>query len=169
MRAREIINEYIENEFSLTPRCQIEIRDAHQRELIYRLIPNHPADEFHELLVQLFREEIEFRSRLWQGEIEDDNEFWENIYQCAFLLHQLGLVEDILLMWRAKKLNLDVGSRLDAQYLVGAGVEETIKFLESSTDPLAADALEYVKAWQVSGELDNLPRWREHQISYFNR
>ncbi|MDJ0692410.1 MAG: hypothetical protein QNJ41_28465 [Xenococcaceae cyanobacterium MO_188.B32] len=169
MDATEILNAYRENGFVLSPQCCTEIKNEQKRDGIYRLIPNNPRDEFHELLVQLFEEEIEFRNGLWRREREDDNDLFENIYQCAFLLHQLGRVEDVLLMWRAKNLNMDVGSRLDAQYLVGAGVLETIKFLESSTDPLASDALRYVNAWRVSADLDDLPKWREHQMTYFNR
>jgi hypothetical protein len=49
-------------------------------------------------------------------------------------------VHDVALLWQAKQINMDTGAGLDIQFLVGAGVEETIEYLraKSDTDSTAA-------------------------------
>lgn len=45
-------------------------------------------------------------------------------------LFAFGCVEDTLLIWRAKRKDFDAGCYIDVQLLCGAGVEDTISYLE---------------------------------------
>ena len=54
------------------------------------------------------------------------------MWLAALLLYLVGDPADVPLMWEGKQINMDTGIGFDGQFLVGAGVEETIKYLEES-------------------------------------
>ena len=141
------------------------------RDELYKSIPTKPDPSYRELVLELFEQEMTFREQLWEEEVEDPNDLFENIYLCAFLIYQMGFAEDVYILWDAKYLNMDVGSELDAQYFVGAGLEETLKFLETSTNEEAADISAYIQSWFRSDrrEVEALKSWELSRIEYFGR
>ena len=136
------------------------------RESLYRHI--HPKAEPDQLLLMrvLFSLECHYRS---QDEDQDDDDFdyFENIYWCALFLYQIGDVTDSLPIWRAKHINMDTGCGFDAQFLVGAGLEETCTYLEQSEDPDAVLALEYIRTNLNSGTFSDLDDWYEAHVQYY--
>ena len=70
-------------------------------------------------------------------------------------------------MWKAKRSDFDLGWGFDIQFLVGAGVQKTIDFLENIKNPDAEKALEYIQLCQTAGDFDNLPKWESFRKDYF--
>ena len=67
-------------------------------------------------------------------------------------------------MWEAKHINMDTGFGFDGQFLVGAGVEQTISYLRNSGKSEIAD---YIHDMKGLGELDDLGGWEQFRIQYF--
>lgn len=59
-------------------------------------------------------------------------------------LFSIGLVEDSILIWRAKSCNFDTGLGIDVQFLCGAGLENTKEYLYHDGSDLALEALHYI-------------------------
>lgn len=57
------------------------------------------------------------------------DEFFENLYWCAFLLHLIGDPADVPMMWQAKHSDFDTAAGFDVQFLLGAGAETTLTYL----------------------------------------
>ena len=70
-------------------------------------------------------------------------------------LFSIGAVEDSLVIWRMKSSGFDCACGIDVQFVCGAGVDETIRFLEQSNDPDAAEALDYLRGCIGSGDFDS--------------
>lgn len=73
---------------------------------------------------------------------------------CCVQLFSRGLLEDVLRIWNAKQSGFDLGSSLDIQFLCGAGLEETKRYLASSTEPAAAAALRRLIGSEEAGMFD---------------
>jgi hypothetical protein len=150
-----------------------EVREAltslATRKALYDLLPVAPAADDRELLIALFDEEIRYRSALWHGTIEDEGDAYENIYWCAYLLYKVGDVRDVLLLWKAKRLNQDVGTELGIQYFLGAGSQPTIDFLRHSEEAAAADILKYVEESVRSPYFDGVDGFDKDRLRYFRR
>ena len=84
-------------------------------------------------------------------EHDSDGELFESLYWCAFLLYRLGDVNDVALLWQAKSVSFDTWCGFDVQFLVGAGVEETIHHLRTKPDPDSRAAMEYLLACKDAG------------------
>lgn len=97
----------------------------------------------------------------------DNEEYFENLYWCGFLLSRAGDTADVLPLWRAKNINFDTGCGFDAQMLVGAGVEETIRYLRHKGDAEANAAADYIAKCRASGDFDDLEGWAEEKAGYF--
>jgi hypothetical protein len=50
---------------------------------------------------------------------------------CCVQLFSAGLLQDVLLIWRAKVASMDADASIDVHLLCGAGLNETKAFLES--------------------------------------
>ena len=50
----------------------------------------------------------------------------------CFMLFYIGNVEDSVLIWRAKRLNMDTGVMIDVGLCCGAGYEQTINFIKDN-------------------------------------
>lgn len=50
------------------------------------------------------------------------------------LLFYIGNVEDSILIFRAKMLNMDVGTMIDTEFLFGAGFGETLDFIKKNKE-----------------------------------
>lgn len=162
MNANEFINEYKNARFNLSEEMRSNLQDDELRDGIYKLIQLKDASSFHSLLKALFNYEVNYRND--EG---NDGEFFENIYHCAFFLFTVSDLNDVIPMYEAKMSNFDLGCGFDIQFLIGAGVEETINYLCQNKNPTSQSALEYIKACQTGGDFDNLEEWIEHKKSYF--
>jgi hypothetical protein len=121
------------------------------------------ALENHELLRRIFERELEFRL---SNEPDPEDRF-EQIYQCALLLYLIGDVSDASQMWKAKGSgDMDLGIGFDVQFLVGAGVAETIAHYRQNGE---TKAVEWLQGCEQHGDFDYLEEWEEHQIQYHYR
>jgi hypothetical protein len=91
---------------------------------------------------------IEEQIRLEDDEIGD--QFLLRLL-CAQLF-SIGVVEDAMLIWRAKSCNFDTGLGIDIQFLCGAGLEPTKEFLRGQNSDEARDALEYLAECESSAD-----------------
>ena len=133
------------------------------RQEVLREIQRNPSLDASGLLRELLRMEVEYRRS-----DRNDGAFFENIYWCAFLLWRVGDLGDVMLLWRAKHTNFDTGCGLDIQFLMGAGVDETISYLQRQTDVDSRDALEYILKCKAAGDFDNLEGWASWRAKYFD-
>jgi len=120
--------------------------------------------KMHELLLDLFRREMDFRRAEHRDYKEWEFDYNELIYWCGLLLYLVGDPADAPLMWNAKRIDFDIGCCFDLQFLVGAGVDETLKYLEDLGENETAD---YIKTCRSSGDFADLPRWERFRIHYF--
>ena len=59
---------------------------------------------------------------------------------------------------------MDTGSGLDGQCLIGAGLDQSLRYLESINEQAA---LEYVNLMKRSGDLDDMSEWEKSKVEYF--
>jgi hypothetical protein len=88
---------------------------------------------------------------------------------CCVQLFSRGLMEDVLRIWEAKCSGMDLGGYLDVEFLCGAGLNETKRFLAEQPSQEAAQALAYINEWQVGGQFDDFSPQEhlEHYRRYF--
>lgn len=67
----------------------------------------------------------------------------------------LGVVEDSILIWKAKKSSFDSDCGLDVQFLCGAGLEATKDYLAKADLPFAPAILEYLSHCEKSGDFQD--------------
>lgn len=84
-------------------------------------------------------------------------------------LFSLGIVEDSLIIWRAKSSNFDAHCSVDVQLLCGAGLEQTKAYLSSSRDEEATLALEYLAEAEATDDFNgfNVEKALEVHRSYY--
>jgi hypothetical protein len=84
-------------------------------------------------------------------------------------LFSLGVAEDALLIWDAKRSNFDAGCGLDIQFLCGAGLQATKDFLAASSAPTAAKALSYLTDCEKTGDFVGFSpaAWVARYCEYF--
>ncbi|MGE3802532.1 MAG: hypothetical protein AB7H80_16060 [Candidatus Kapaibacterium sp.] len=92
--------------------------------------------EYRDEIRQLLAEEIEREKRGESGE--------EMLRTLCVQLFSLGNVEDILLIWEAKRSSFDAACSLDIHFICGAGLAATREYLANSSAPSASAALEYL-------------------------
>jgi hypothetical protein len=73
---------------------------------------------------------------------------------CCVQLFSRGHLEDVLRIWDAKQSGFDLSCYLDIQLLCGAGLEATKRFLSSQERGIAAEALQYLRECEQSGDFD---------------
>ena len=98
----------------------------------------------------------------YRADAPEPQRYFENLYWCAFLLFCIGDPADVPALWQAKQLNFDTASGLDVQTLFGAGVDPTLRWLESHGHYALAEEL----AELADSDLD-LPGWRTAKEDYF--
>lgn len=107
-----------------------------------------PASPRHrDELRQLLAEEIERERRGESGE--------EMLRTLCLQVFSVGIVDDALLIWKAKRSSFDAGAGLDVQFLCGAGLSATKKHLAESSDPAAPAALKYLTECEKTGDFEN--------------
>jgi hypothetical protein len=72
---------------------------------------------------------------------------------CCVQLFSRGLLEDVLRIWDAKRSGMDLGCYLDIQFLCGAGLAETKRFLAAQPGAAASEALAYLEECEEGGDL----------------
>lgn len=128
-----------------------------RRDVLRSILPED-AKVHHALLKSIFDKEMAYR------QADDELEYYENLYWCAFLLYKVGDPADSIAMWQAKHINMDTGCGFEIQNLVGAGVEETISRLRDlKEETLAQELIRY----QEHGDFDCLDDWEDWKRQYF--
>ncbi|TQK07587.1 hypothetical protein FBX97_2872 [Herbaspirillum sp. SJZ107] len=110
------------------------------------------------MLRQLFVAEMEYRRR------DDDHDYFENIYWCAYLLFKVGDPSDSEVMWRAKHINMDTGCGFDTENLVGAGVDETVTYLDKHG---FRDIARYILSCTELRDRSHIESWTLDRHRYF--
>jgi len=151
---------------SLNDKQAALLREPPFRTKLYRLLGlGERFREHHGLLLSLFQEELEYRLA---HDAEDHCEAFENIYQCALYLFEIGDLNDVRLLSRARfSGDMDLGSGFDVEFLVGAGVDETLCFLRQQDEPWAMEAALWVDACHRDGHFDGLNEWLNWRWEYF--
>ncbi|WP_282296055.1 hypothetical protein [Stenotrophomonas sp. PS02289] len=135
-----------------------DISSPETREQMLRSIRPENAKTHHPLLREIFRAEVAYRTA------DEDQEFFENIYWCAYLLFHVGDPADTSAMWQAKHLNMDVGCGFDVENMVGAGVEETIAYLRSKNLHQLADN---IASYFSENSEQEIAAWSQGRYKYF--
>jgi hypothetical protein len=138
------------------------LADPAFRGQIYRSLHPNPDSADHALLLRLLELEMKYR-----GDDTNSGEHFENLYWCGLLVQRLGIITDVLPLWRAKNVNFDASCGFDAQFLVGAGVEQTLDYLSRTDHPQAKDAYDYLIICRDAQDFEDLDLWLESRISYF--
>jgi len=108
------------------------------------------TDPNHAFAVALIDKFIELRKDLANGVGMEDLMFG------AYLLGLHGQVEDCLLVWDAKQVDVDAYSGVDVQLVVFAGIEATFDFLESQHTDKSREILAYLQDCRQAGDFDDL-------------
>ncbi len=145
---------------AMPPTLAQRLRNPADRLAMYGIIVDRNPQQFRQLLLRLFDEEIAFRNALWDGSVEDDGDFCECIYHCAFLLHCCAEPSDTVNIWRAQYLNQDIGE-LDGWYFIGAGLTETLSYLRRDNDQASAAIAEYIENWSRYISPGSLSDWQQ--------
>ena len=147
MNINQAVKDYLDNGNIISPGLASAISQSGDRQSLYKVLLDQHIAPFRNVLLLALDHEVAFRNELFDGKCEDPDDHYEGIYRCAFLLYRAGHVADILPLWSAKHTNMDVGTSLGAEYFLGAGVSETVAFLEGWSDPDAVDILEYINGF----------------------
>ncbi|XVQ10708.1 hypothetical protein ACQP1W_50815 [Spirillospora sp. CA-255316] len=74
---------------------------------------------------------------------------------CCVQLFHAGLLDDVMLIWRAKSSSMDAACSIDVQLLCGAGLPETKAFLAGLQSEEARSAWEWVRACEEAGDFED--------------
>ena len=73
---------------------------------------------------------------------------------CAAQLFGLGRVEDAAAIWRAKSASSDAYASIDVHLLCGAGLGETLEWLDAVGDATSRKAAERIRECLAAGDFD---------------
>lgn len=164
MDAKQAIKSY-EHSGELGAELRAAIASPRGRRQIYELLQGKVLHPFHALILAMFEQEMHLTKALWERQAEaeaaaEDEYATSAIYRCAFFLYQIGDPNDVFILWQAGRMNMDVGSILGVRYLVGAGIHETIAFLQRSDREEAGRILQEIKnAFDDPVAFDEQMRW----------
>jgi hypothetical protein len=161
----EVANEQLARQFLsdgvIGAALEGRLKDHPNRQSLYPWLSTQGPKPFRYLLVRMYGEEIRLRQEIWQGRHRDDLDLGDGIYDCAFLLHCCGDPADSLVIWKTNMLNQDIGE-LDARFLVGAGIDETIAYLRGIGGATAREITDHINEWIGWGDAaTNLREWRD--------
>lgn len=98
---------------------------------------------------------------------------------CVIALFRLGHVEDVPMLWEAKLANFDTFSSIDVQYLAGAGIAGTLRYLREHAPledlpmlrarhlPTPLSITQYLERCVDCGDFDDVPSLVRGQIEAF--
>ncbi|WP_019910256.1 hypothetical protein [Paenibacillus sp. HW567] len=117
-----------------------------------------PENQHRDSIRQLLQAEI-------KNEASEDNEYLRTL---CILLFSIGIVEDTLLIWAAKRKNFDASAYIDVQLLCGAGVKETMKYLQAQPNEEAQKQLAYLQQCEPY-DLEDFSKkeWMDGYKSYY--
>lgn len=107
----------------------------------------------------------EIRSLLIEETNSSNTEEHEYLKTLCILLFTFGYPDDTLLIWNAKRKDFDAGCYIDGDLLMGAGLNETIHFLQKLNTPKAKEILEYIKPYKTNYDYMT----REQVIDFYNK
>lgn len=89
---------------------------------------------------------------------------------CVYLFES-RLVDDSILIWRAKTASMDADGAVEIQLLCGAGLKETKSFLASRNDPVAIAALDRIELCERSGDFEgfSFEKQLESYVQYYTQ
>ncbi|MFE1571911.1 hypothetical protein ACFIQG_08855 [Comamonas odontotermitis] len=166
MNTDQILAQYLSDVSEVTSKVANTLQQPRARQLVYKELLAKPRLPFHSLLRHLLQEEVMYRNALWNLEVQDDDNHFEGIYRCAYLLGGCADPSDTLLLWDAKFINMDVGTSMGAEFFIGAGLHETLAYLSQCSAKDAAEIREYV--WGYFSDADALKwqkDWEEERIT----
>lgn len=165
MEVSNFLKEYLTNEYKLSPEMKILISNDSFRENLYKIMNSNFQNDFHSLLRELLNEEMIYRTK---ADDEDyDGEYFENIYWCSLFLYKIGSLDDVNILWQAKTIDFDTYCAFDIQFLVGAGLDKTIGYLQSKTDESSKNALQYILDCKKAGAFEDMESWYKFRENYF--
>lgn len=164
MNAIKFLEKYLNNQNTLSSEMKEMIQTASFRANLYKEIDLNFQNEYHLLLLELLKEEMIYRAK--DDENEDD-EYFESIYWCSLFLYEIGDVNDVNILWKAKNIDFDTYCAFDIQFLIGAGLERTIEHLNSKKDKDSKKALEYILDCKDAGDFSYMEKWFEFRVNYF--
>jgi hypothetical protein len=126
---------------------------AELRAQIFNALRNARSLNDRPLLRFLMEQEIACR----QNDTETDV---DSIHLGGFLLFLLGQLEDVELLWRAKRASFDTWCGFNGELLVGAGVAATLAYLHSIEQKWAQEARTYLEEGQRIKHFGDLDRYR---------
>ncbi|MBM3116072.1 hypothetical protein [Jeongeupia naejangsanensis] len=147
MRAEQALQKFKELAAVTSSEVQAVLANPAERQALYKLLLSEQLHPMAPLIRAAFQKEVEYRDALWERTVEDDGNSYEGIYRCAFLLYCLGTPDDIPALWQAKYLNMDVGTSMGAEFFIGAGLNESIKFIENAVHPESTEIAAYIQGW----------------------
>lgn len=164
METNNFLAEYLINKNRLLPEMKEMIKNPSFRASLYKELNTSFDRKYHSLLCELLKEEMIYRA----NEDEDDGgEYFEGIYWCSLFLYKIGKVEDVNILWKAKNIDFDTFCGFDVQFLVGAGVDKTIEYLQSKTDEDSKKALDCILKCKNADDFSYLDKWYEFREIYF--
>ena len=168
INARKFIKKLEENNYELDEEMEKQIKDDDFRWEIYPLINQEKIKKYHSLIKKLFLEEKDFRI---SGRKAIDEDAFERIYVCAIFLYMIWDVEDIFIMYDVKHSNFDLACWFDLGYLLWAGYEETINYLENSTyeysNSISYDLEDFIR--ELCGKpLDEWIDYKKYEYIWWN-
>jgi hypothetical protein len=83
----------------------------------------------------------------------------DNIMFACYLLGIHGQLEDSLLIWQAKNTDFDSYAYVDIQLVVFAGVDKTLRYLDSLKTEESTKAIKYIKDCSDAGDFDELENY----------
>jgi len=86
-----------------------------------------------------------------QGTLED-----ADIIRCILVqLFSIGDVEDSINIWEAKVASFDLMCGMDIQFICGAGIQATKKYLAEHDSNISKNALEHLNKCLEAGDFEN--------------
>lgn len=154
--------------------ADFDIQTPAGRKRALRAISPDDVSRHHSLLRGIFEAEVEFRRRIAYDDLGDadwdpawgkDDNYFENVYWCAWLLFLIGDPADVPAMWRAKfKVEFDLQCCFDVENMLGAGPARVVSWLRDCEMNEIADGLAPLCE---AIDAERLARWSASRRRYF--
>lgn len=138
-----------------------DLVDPETRKRIYASMHRSVTVSDRGLLRQLLLLEMTYRA-----DESGPSDYFENLHWCGLLLYQIGSLDDVILLWKAKKVNFDTFCEFDIQFLVGGGVDATIEYLTKNQDSETKDVIAYIQKCRESGDFIDMDHWLASRLAY---
>lgn len=87
-----------------------------------------------------------------EAELADDDREDDLARLCCVQLFSRGALDDVLRIWAAKSASMDLDCVVDVQFLCGAGLDATKRYLAAQASPEAAEALRCLEDCEAAGD-----------------